>query len=361
MAFKDEIFQLAERVQNMKDCTQTEEATKTAFIMPFIKTLGYDVFNPQEVMPEFIADVGIKKGEKVDYAIMRDGKPIIVIECKWWGENLEFHKNQLYRYFTTTDSKFAVLTNGIRYLFFSDLDETNKMDTIPFLDFDITQMTDTLIDELEKFHKSNFEISKIVDTATELKYRNEVRKILQAEFDKSKEPSPDFVRYLIKKVYSKNATDKIVASFTGIVKTAIKDFVTDLVDARLRAAMKKEEEIKTVEEEEIEEEKPAENKIETTEMEIEGYLIVRTILRGKGVKPDRVVFRDTLNYCGILLDDNNRKTICRLWLNSPKKKYISIFDNDKNEKKVEIETLDDIYKFEEDLFKAVQGYDESGV
>ena len=232
---------------------------------------------------------------------------------------------------------------------------------IPFLDFDITQMTDPLISELEKFHKSNFDISTIKDTANELKYRNEVRKILQAEFDKSKEPSPEFVRYLIKQFYSGNVTEGRVASFTGIVKSAIKDFVTDLVNARLRAALKKEDEAKTEEEAEVEEEKQTDYKIETTDMEIEGYFIVRTILRGKGIKPDRVSYRDTVNYCGILLDDNNRKPICRLWLNSPKKKYISIFDNDKKEKKIEINTLDDIYKFEEELFKIVQSYGDSGV
>lgn len=48
--------------------------------MPFISALGYDVFNPTEVIPEFTADVGTKKGEKVDYAIKKDDKIIILIE-----------------------------------------------------------------------------------------------------------------------------------------------------------------------------------------------------------------------------------------------------------------------------------------
>jgi len=133
MDFKDQIKQLGERVIRLKDQIQTEEATKNAFIMPFIQALGYDVFNPLEVVPEFTADIGIKKGEKVDYAIMKEGQPIILIECKWWGDNLDVHNSQLFRYFHTTKSKFGLLTNGIQFRFYTDLMETNKMDEKPFL------------------------------------------------------------------------------------------------------------------------------------------------------------------------------------------------------------------------------------
>ena len=79
MDFQDIIRQLVERIEKMKDNVLTEEATKNAFIMPFINALGYDVFNPTEVVPEFICDIGTKKGEKIDYAIMQDGKPVILI------------------------------------------------------------------------------------------------------------------------------------------------------------------------------------------------------------------------------------------------------------------------------------------
>lgn len=95
--------------------------------MPFFSLLGYDVFDPHEFIPEFTADVGIKKGEKVDYAITKDGKPIILIEAKWCGDNLEKHGSQLFRYFGTTSAKFGILTNGIIYKFYTDLDESNKM------------------------------------------------------------------------------------------------------------------------------------------------------------------------------------------------------------------------------------------
>src|SRR5215207_4868836 len=123
MDFKDFIKQLGDRAAKMKDKILTEEATKNAFIMPFIQMMGYDVFNPLEVVPEFIADIGIKKGEKVDYAIIKDGNPIVLIECKHWSADLNPHNSQLFRYFHTTSAKFGILTNGIVYRWYTDLIE----------------------------------------------------------------------------------------------------------------------------------------------------------------------------------------------------------------------------------------------
>ena len=119
MDFIDQLKQFSKRVESMKDSIQTEEATKTAIIMPFFAMLGYDVFNPQEFVPEFTADVGIKKGEKVDYAILINGNPEILIECKWCGESLSKHGSQLFRYFGTSPAKFGILTNGLIYQFFT--------------------------------------------------------------------------------------------------------------------------------------------------------------------------------------------------------------------------------------------------
>ena len=88
MDFKDQIKLLGDRVNKLKDQIATEEATKNAFIMPFLQALGYDVFNPMEVVPEYISDIGTKKGEKIDYAIMKDNTPCILVECKHIAQNL---------------------------------------------------------------------------------------------------------------------------------------------------------------------------------------------------------------------------------------------------------------------------------
>ncbi|TWP23140.1 restriction endonuclease [Apibacter muscae] len=353
MDFKDQIKVLGDRVVKLREQVLTEEATKNAFIMPFIKELGYDVFNPFEVVPEFVADVGIKKGEKIDYALMKDGNPIILIECKWHGVPLSIdNESQLFRYFHTTTAKFSILTNGIEYKFFSDLVEPNKMDDKPFFSFDITKIKTAQIEELKKFHKSYFDIDNITNTASELKYTNEIKKILNQEFN---EPSPEFVKHFAKQVYPSVITSKVLEMFTDLTKKSVQQYISDLITERLNTALNKEQD-KTPKnsDTEIEVEKDN-NQVVTTEEEIEGFLIVKTILRQK-IEGSRVHHRDAMSYFAILLDDNNRKTICRLYFNTTKK-YLAILDENKKENKFELSSLDDIFNYSNELFEVIDRLD----
>lgn len=354
MDFKDEIKLFAERVEKLKDQIHTEEATKNAFIMPFIKLLGYDVFNPFEVMPEFVADIGIKKGEKVDYAIMKDGQPAILVECKHWGESLDPHNSQLFRYFHTTSAKFGLLSNGLVYRFYTDLAQPNKMDEKPFFEFNVTDIRDNHVEELKKFHKSYFDIDSIQNTASDLKFMNELKILMAAEFQT---PSDGLVRHFAKQIYPGMLTTRVVEAFTNLTKRSIQQYINDLITDRLHSALKKESEdperIAQAEATEQSEDK----RIETTAEELEGYQIVKAILRQK-IRPGRIVHRDAQSYFAILLDDNNRKPICRLYLNASKW-YIGVFDEQKKETKIEIQTVDDIFLHGEVLAKTVDGYDKS--
>lgn len=355
MDFKDEIRLFGDKVEKLKSQIQTEEATKNAFIMPFIKTLGYDVFDPFEVMPEFIADIGIKKGEKVDYAILKDGHPCILIECKHWGENLDPHNSQLFRYFHTTAAKFGLLSNGIVYRFYTDLVEPNKMDEKPFFEVNVTDIKDNQIEELKKFHKSYFNVESIQTTASELKYMNELKALISTEFQN---PSEAFVRLFGKQIYRGLLTSKVIEQLGALTKRSIQQYINDLITERLKSALKKENDADQSDTEKEPAMTSPEEKgalIVTTEEEKEGYMIVKTILRQK-VKPSRIVYRDAQSYFSILLDDNNRKTICRLYFNSSRK-YIGTFDEHKRETKTELATVDDIFKFEEILRKTVDWYD----
>lgn len=170
MYFKDELLKLSQRVTGQKNQIMTEEAVKTAFVLPFIQILGYDIFNPGEVEPEHTCDVGTKRGEKVDYAIKRGGETILLIECKHWAENLDSHGNQLFRYYVVSNARFAILTNGILYRFFSDSEKPNVMDATPFFEFDITDINEWHIGQLMKFHKSYFNEQYIHDTIPSIKY-----------------------------------------------------------------------------------------------------------------------------------------------------------------------------------------------
>jgi hypothetical protein len=283
MDFKDQLKQIADKINKLKDSSKTEEATKNAFVMPFISALGYDVFNPQEVIPEFTADIGVKIGEKVDYAILKDDLPIILIECKHWKDALDIHNTQLLRYFNVTGAKFAILTNGINYRFYTE-SEPNKMDEKPFLDINITEIKDNQIDELKKFHKSYYNPEIILATASTLKYSNEVKLILNDEFN---QPTEDFVKYFIPKVYSGRATEKVINQFTEIVKVSCQQFLSDLITERLKTALAKEKEA----EPKIVEPETKKSVLETTEEELDGYYIVKSIIR-QAIDSNRINHRD---------------------------------------------------------------------
>lgn len=353
MDFKDSIKQISERIENLKDNLQTEEATKTALIMPFINSLGYDVFNPLEVLPEMCCDIGIKKGEKIDYAIMRDGEPIILIECKHWQQNLNLHDNQLLRYFNISKAKFGVLTNGIIYRFYTDLAEPNKMDDKPFLEINLLDLKDNQFEELKKFHKSYFDISNILSSASELKYMGELKAAISKEFAA---PSPEFVKYFGKQVYDGAFMPKILEQFTVLIKRTINNYISDIISERLKAAIKESD--TTIEPAEIFEPEKVEEPtatIVTTAEELEAFYIVKSILRGT-IPTERITYKDTMSYFGISIDNNVRKTICRLYLDPPTRKRIALIDDNKNECMYKIKSIDEIYNHANALIEAATKY-----
>ncbi len=326
-------------------------------IMPFIQALGYNVFSPLEVIPEFTCDIGTKKGEKIDYAITKDGSPIILIECKYWKQDLTLYDNQLLRYFHLSNAKFGVLTNGIIFRFYTDPEIPNKMDEKPFLEIDLLDIRNSQIEELKKFHKTYFDIDNILSSASELKYTRELKSILTAEFSN---PSPEFVKLFARQVYDGMMIPKILEQFTTLMRKSISGLISEIISERLNSALKTEasethSSPDTTDSLKNEEEKENENKVVTTMEEMEGYFIVKAILRSS-IPSDRATYRDALTYFSIFIDDNNRKPICRLYLNSSKNKMIALFDENKKELKYKISNLDDIYNYTEDLISTAKRY-----
>lgn len=373
MDFKDSILQLAERIGKQKECVTTEEATKNAFIMPLISALGYDVFNPFEVVPELDCDLVKKKGEKIDYAIKRGDETILLIECKHCTQNLNLHDTQLKRYFVASNARFGVLTNGIEYRFYTDLEKQNIMDEKPFMVINMLDLSDGLIEQLKKFHKSYYDVDNILSTAQELKYTTQLKSVLLNEIFS---PADDFVRSIAKKVYSGVINQKVLDQFRPLVANAIENIINDRISDRLGLAMKSSTEIAVAPAEKATPLNPSseqsvaesshplpsgivaideEKGIVTTQDEIEGFLIVKAILRPI-VDISRVTYRDAQTYFAILLDDNNRRPICRLRFNAKTVKYIGLFDAERNETKVEIKSLDDIYNYAEQLRDTVSNY-----
>ena len=360
MEFFEKLTSLAAKVRLQGPAIQTEEATKNAFVMPFINTvLGYDVFDPQEVMPEFVCDVGTKKGEKIDYAIMKDGEVQILIECKKIGESLNInHASQLFRYFHVTSARISILTNGQVYRFFTDLDAPNKMDEKPFLELDLLDIDEYSVPELIKLTKSAFDVDSIINAAGELKYVSQLKKLIGAQVSK---PEDDFVKFFASRVYEGVITQKVREQFYELTRKALAQFLNDQINDRLKSAMSGTIQpimtsmpVTNSANADTQDRDESGDKILTTLEELEGYHIVRALVRSV-VDAKRIVQRDTQSYFGILLDDNNRKPICRLHFNRSQK-YLGIFDEEKNETRHAISSIDEIYEYADQLKKTVGYY-----
>lgn len=359
MDLLDQLRAISTRVENTRSLIQTEEATKNAMIMPFIQALGYNVFDPTEVTPELIADIGTKKGEKVDYAILRDNKPVVIFECKSCTTDLNInHASQLFRYFHVTEARFGVLTNGIVYKFFTDLDQPNKMDEKPFLEFNILTFKDAEVDELKKFSKSSFDVDSILATASDLKYARAIRHVIA---DLMTNPSDEFVKLVAGDLLQgKRFTPAIKDQFAAITKRAFQQLISSKINDILNSAMRPDSEVVTGvtsdEPKADDGQKDQDGKeIITTAEEVEGFHIVRSILRDV-IPPKRVFMRDAQSYCAILLDDNNRKPICRLRFNNTSRLVLGLF-NGKEEEKIQIDDVDKIHDFADRLRATVSDYE----
>ena len=354
MDFKDAIKQLAKRASELKNNLQTEEATKNALIMPFIQVLGYDVFNPMEVVPEMDCDLTKKKGEKIDYAIIKDGETILVIECKHWQQNLDTHKMQLARYFVASKAKFGLLTNGLEYRFYTDLAEENLMDEVPFLSFNIEELKEVQLKALEKFTKENFDVDSIMNSANELKFMGELKKIIKELIEN---PNQEFVKTLARQVYSGKVTGHVLEQFTELVKKASASYVNDKISERLNIVVKTNEaEQQKVEDTPVEiPGSKKENEIMTTQNEIEAYYIIKSILR-EVIPSNRVTMRDAISYCSIFIDDNNRKPVCRLHFNNENNLRIEPVGADGRGEKYHIDSLDEIFNYADQLIEAAKRY-----
>jgi hypothetical protein len=363
MDFIDQLRILGTRIAATKNLIQTEEATKNAMIMPFIQILGYNVFDPLEVTPELVADIGTKKGEKVDYAILKDGKPIILFECKKCGGDLGVnHAAQLFRYFHVTAARFGVLTNGLTYRFFTDLEQPNKMDEKPFFEFDILDFKERDVEELKKFAKTAFDIDKILTTANELKYTRVIQTKL-AEWMLC--PSEDFVRLVSAElVGAKRFTPQIKDQFTAIAKRAFEQLIGEKINERLKGAMAPESvtvvervsaQVPQISVDTPSASVPTDPVVVTSPEELEAFYTVRAILRGT-VTAKRIFMRDAQSYCAILLDDNNRKPVCRLRFNNVQKLKIGIFNDKREEVVFDLVNIDDIYEYSDQIKLAALTY-----
>jgi len=350
MDFSARVKDLAGRSKHASMHALTEEATKTSVVLPLIQTLGFDVFNLNEVVPEFVADVGLKKGEKVDFALKIDGKLVALVEVKPVTMSLGSAQfSQLYRYFATTSVRLGILTNGREIWFFSDVDEPNKMDKKPFFTFDLQTADDAKITDLARFQKHSFSIETILETASNLKYASAAGAYLKKQLTN---PDEDFLKIVGRHIYDGMLTKSVVEQLRPAIQASLDEVIRDRIQSKLNVAFRADPpatgELAA---------KPgdAEPEIVTTEDELQAFLIVRAIA-ARWIDVERITLRDSKTYCSVFADNNNRKPICKLYFNAKTARYIGLFDAEKVEERVQIGSLTDIYKHATRIEAAVKAY-----
>jgi hypothetical protein len=342
MGFTEDIAKVSEQVRKNADHVVGEQATKMALIVPFFSALGYDVFDPTEVMPEYIADFATKgKGplKKVDYAIAINGTIVMLVEAKARGEKAETHDGQIRYYFNgLVATKVGVVTNGIEYRFFTDLRDKNVMDEEPFFSFNILEYDSKDLENLKFFHRDNFDTSAISRKAEDMVY---VKGMTQLIGSFLRSPSKEFMRFLLKELGKElgevsplykiegQINDKRINRFEPIIKKSIQISLVELMTRSLTQEMgqplEEEKVTKPDEIEEIEEEVGQisdGSKVETTAEELEAFEKIKAIAATSKVFRLEVKYKDVAAYFGVHVG-NSTWWFLRLYLTQTKKSFIT--------------------------------------
>ena len=340
MDFKDNILQLAERIKKQKDAIQTEEATKNAFIMPIITALGYDVFNPFEVVPEMDCDL-TRKGDKIDYAIKKDGRTILLIECKHCKQNLDLHNTQLSKYYAASNARFGVLTNGIEYRFYADLDKTNIMDEKPFLVVNMLDLSDADIEEMKKFHKSCYNESEILSTAKELQMMIQIKEILAKNFQS---PGDEFTRYFVRSLNNGKSTPKLIEEYRPIVRKSILSVIGGMISGRPDTAiLVKEEKTRQAPNDGMAVIGDKQDAVITRE-ETDTYNIIRAVL-GEQSEISYTSFKGYL----LIWTGHEYWWVCRVSLRPYSKRICFVTENRTGYKWIQLQSIEDIRNYSNEI------------
>lgn len=340
MNFKDTLRDFSKRAETLKDNLQTEEATKMSLIVPFFQILGYDVFNPMEFCPEYTADVGIKKGEKVDYAILINNKPVILIEAKSANKCLDKYSSQLFRYFVTTPAKFAILTNGIIYRFYSDLEEQNKMDKEPFLEINLLSLKDNQIPHIEKFKRDNLNINEILDSASLLKYNLLFKNHIEQQFQN---PTDEFVKLFLQPIYKGAKTQAVIEKFRPILKKALNDYLGENLNEKLQYAINNTNISIKTEEQNL-----------STKNEWNTFSLLKELLKNT-LDINKISIKNTESYTAILYENNVRKWICR-FIFSSNQTILILPDENKKELRYPLSDINELSNYTTQLIEVSNRY-----
>jgi len=339
MGFAEDIAKVYEQVRKRAEQVVGEESTKMALILPFLSALGYDIYDPTEVMPEYVADFAIRRSgqlEKVDYALAINDTIVMIVEAKARGQKAEAHDGQLKKYFNSLlATKVSIVTNGIQYRFFTDLRNTNVMDDEPFFSSNVLEYDSKDIENLKFFHRDNFDVAAISSHAEEMVYLKSLTKLVG---DLLRSPSEDFMRFLLgqlglegkklglegKKLGLEGKINKKkLDKFEPLIKKSIQNSLVELMTRSLSQEIAQPVEAdKPVEPDEIEEIEEEGSKVETTAEELEAFEKIKTIAASSKNHNLEVKYKDVAAYFGVHVG-NSTWWFLRLYLSPKKKSFVT--------------------------------------
>ena len=328
--FENSLRDLSNKATIIKDNILNEEATKTSLILPLFRILGYDIENPQLMIPEYAVE-----GDRVDYSIMCNDSPLFFIEAKNIKESLEKHTEQAKKYFDNSEIKIICLTNGLDYNFYSDLNKDNEMDSEPFLSLNIENLTDFEMNYLTKLSSSNFNLENCTDIAYQIKATEFIRHQLE-------DPSEEFIRFVANNVSCKKKTKKFLSRIKEFICYSIQDVLKFFSNGSI-----------TIVPHTSGSKRPNSN-IVTTQEEMDGYKIIISIL-SEMYSIDNVNYKDTQSYFAVITDNKPKQWITRLCLGT-KKKSIMIPNDENKYDRFYINDIQDLYNYKEQLIKSANKY-----
>ncbi|NBH76237.1 MULTISPECIES: type I restriction endonuclease [Rodentibacter] len=320
--FKDRILSHAQHILRVGSHCTTEETTKQALILPFLDILGFSAYDPTKVKAEYMADfVGVKNGERVDYALFCHNVPVMFIEAKAYAENLTNHAPQLARYFNATpEVAVAAITNGREWRFFTDLKEKNIMDDTPFLRINFESLDHSKIEQLSQFCHDKFQPEALRTLAEESIYLSTFTKTISSSL---KEVNADFVRYVASHSnIGRQLNQRFIESITPIVKQAVEKAVSAMVVSGLTGNQEVDIPDTTEVEQVVDETAPiidpSNSKIVTTYTERLLLDYVKMIL---GDEID-IIAKDTESYFSILYQGKSNRWVLRYYDNKQRPSII---------------------------------------
>lgn len=306
-AFAEKMGAVIRSIPRVSHKLQSEEATKHALIIPALAAIGFDVSNPDVVVPEMVSDFGTRKAEKVDYAILCNGFPAILVECKAYGVNLQAHVPQLFRYFSVSTARIGVLTNGVEYRLYTDTFKENVMDTEPYAVVDLSA-EDADLEPLEELQRALLDTPALIRRARERALEKRLRAVVAEELQC---PSEKVFKVFAEKVLGRPAR---------------RSEVRELMSIAVRAFGHSEEE------------ECLDGFRESAASVVRGYI-------NEAVPGAECIARDTVRYLGFYYPSRPRNAICRLYFGAHERLLRISFEDEADRRPIDERGLEE-YKEE---------------